>query len=125
MRALSDWEVQNVSGGGLADSPIEKHKIEAGGATGLASAIGVGALGKGWGAMTVATAFGAAPIAVIAIAGLAGYAQSNRECHERYYDQLATKPSCSIYHAPYSDTDRYFCGGYACFRGRVETRTGI
>ena len=72
---LNETEIDYVSGCGLADSPIEKHKIEAGGALGLASAIGFASFGgAGWGAMAVGAAFAAAPIAAVTVVGLAGYA---------------------------------------------------
>ena len=75
MRTLSESEIQCVSGCGVLDDPIEKNKIDAGGAIGLAAGIGFASFGgAGWGAMGVAAAFATAPVAVIAIGALAGYA---------------------------------------------------
>jgi hypothetical protein len=55
-------EVNQVSGAGIK---------EAAAAFGLAGAIGTAAYGSGWGAFAVGAAFGAAPIALIAMSGLA------------------------------------------------------
>lgn len=75
MELLNESEIQCVSGCGLADAPLEKNKIEAGGALGLASSIGFASFGGiGWGAMSVGAAFATAPVAVVAIVALAGYA---------------------------------------------------
>ncbi|QOL47966.1 hypothetical protein [Massilia litorea] len=59
-------EVMNVSGAGPKQTAA---------ALGLAGAIGATSFGgAAWGATTVGVAFAAAPITVIALAGLAGYA---------------------------------------------------
>lgn len=74
MRTLTESEVLEVSGGSLGeeDRPT-RHKIEGIAALGMAGAIGTATWGVGWGAVAVGTAFAAAPVAVIAMAGLAGY----------------------------------------------------
>lgn len=74
MRTLNETEILCVSGSGLVDAMPEKHKIEAGGALGLATSIGFASFGAKWGTMGAVAAFGIAPIAVVGIAALAGYA---------------------------------------------------
>lgn len=76
MKPLNEMEIECVSGSSrLENLGIEKHKIEAGGAIGLAAGIGFASFGgAAWGATAVAAAFATAPIAVVTIAGLAGYA---------------------------------------------------
>lgn len=65
MHEISDEEVALVSGGGPG---------EAAASAGLAAGIGSLALGgAGWGALSVAAAFAASPLAVVAVVGLAAY----------------------------------------------------
>lgn len=74
MRTLNEDEILSVSGSGVLDS-YEKNTIDSARALGLAASIGVTSFGGlGWGAMSVGAAFATAPIAVIAIGALAGYA---------------------------------------------------
>lgn len=65
MRALTEVEMDEVSGGGWEQSGI---------ALGLMTGIGATTFGATWGAMVVGTAFAMAPVAVIAMGGLALYA---------------------------------------------------
>lgn len=55
-------EVDQVSGAGAKETAA---------AFGLAGAIGAAAYGSGWGVLAVGAAFGAAPLAVLAMSGLA------------------------------------------------------
>jgi hypothetical protein len=65
MQELSLNEIESVAGGTLGDSAQVVV---------VASAIGAGAFGAGWGTMAVGAAIAASPLAVIALAGCAGYA---------------------------------------------------
>lgn len=63
---LTSDEIDCVSGGGA---------VKAAAAAGVAAAIGAGTFGgAGWMAMGVAVAWAAAPVAVVALAGLSAYA---------------------------------------------------
>ncbi|WP_206076913.1 hypothetical protein [Massilia horti] len=64
IRELSIDEVNCVSGGGLS----------AGASAAAAAGIGAAAFGSGWGAVAVGAAVASAPIAVVAMVGLAAYA---------------------------------------------------
>lgn len=65
MQELSLNEIESVSGGTIGDTAK---------AVGIASAIGAGAFGAGWGTMAVGAAMAVSPLGVIALAGCAGYA---------------------------------------------------
>lgn len=64
MKELTVSEIQEVSGGELG---------AAGGAA-LVGGLGVAKFGTGWASMGAAAAFGASPLVVLAMAGLAFYA---------------------------------------------------
>ncbi|MFC0131555.1 hypothetical protein [Massilia eurypsychrophila] len=75
IQELSVDEVNCVSGAAL-------NVTDAGGAGALMAGIAAGAFGTGWGAIGVGAAFAAAPVAVVAMAGLslyAGYALLRRK----------------------------------------------
>lgn len=65
MQELSLNEIESVSGGTVGDSAK---------AVAIAGAIGAGAFSAGWGSMAVGAAIAVSPLAVIAMAGCAGYA---------------------------------------------------
>lgn len=64
IREMTIDEINCVSGAGATT---------AGAALGLAGAIGAATFGGGWGAVAVGAAFAVAPVAVIAMVGLAAY----------------------------------------------------
>ena len=74
MRALTQNEVQQISGGsvGEQDKP-SKMKDDGSVAIGLAGTIGALTFGSGWAGVGVAAAVAASPVAVVAMAGLAAY----------------------------------------------------
>jgi hypothetical protein len=74
MRMLTQKEVQQVSGGSVGDEDKPtRHRMEGAMSFGAVAAIGAATFGGTWGAAAVAVSFAAAPIAVVAMAGLAAY----------------------------------------------------
>jgi hypothetical protein len=81
MQDLTPEEIMLVSGGKIQDLQAAGSTLAGGGggvtagvATGLMAGVGAAAWGSSWGLVGVGAAFAAAPIAVVAMAGLALYA---------------------------------------------------